>query len=78
MTMTDKYNTIVEWTSTVLLVVGVALSGLNWYPANIILGFIGSFGFMYLGLEWKKYSLVMINALIGSIYLGGIIFYLVK
>lgn len=70
-----KYDTIVEWSATIMLMMCVAFTSLNWYPANIITGLIGNIGWMYMGLVWKKLSMFTISTILAAMYVGGVIFY---
>ncbi len=62
-----------EWTSTVVLIVGVALTAYNIYPANIWVSFIGNFLWLITAWVWRKWSLVVVEIIICAIYIGGII-----
>jgi len=62
----------VEWASTVILIIGVALSAYNIYPLNIWFSFLGNIGWFIVGLMWKKYSLLTIQVVISIIYILGL------
>jgi hypothetical protein len=76
--MNDKYKAIIEWASTGLLVACVIASSLNWYPANIFLGFLGNAGWIGMGVFWKKLSLITISTVLAGIYTFGIFYYFVQ
>jgi hypothetical protein len=64
-----------EWSATFVLMIGVALTAWNIYPANIYFSLLGNAMWMVLGFMWKKWSLITIQALITVIYILGIIFH---
>lgn len=67
-----SYDWWLEWTSTVVLVVGVALTSFNIYPANIWVSFAGNFLWLITAWVWRKWSLVVVEAIICAIYVAGI------
>ena len=62
----------IEWTATITLIIGVALTSWNIYPANIYMSAIGNFLWLLMALYWKKWSLITIQVFIMLIYAGGI------
>ena len=68
-----KYEWWIEWISTVVLIVGVALTAYNVYPLNVYVSFLGNFGWVIVGLLWKKWSLIIIQIIISIIYIGGLL-----
>jgi uncharacterized membrane protein len=63
---------IIEWTSTAILIVGVALTAWNIYPLNVWLSLAGNFGWFVIGWIWRKYSLLTIQIVVTIIYLMGL------
>lgn len=61
-----------EWGSTAILIVGVALTAYNFYPLNIWFSLAGNFGWFIVGWIWKKYSLMVIQIIISIIYIMGV------
>lgn len=68
-----KYESWIEWISTAILIVGVALTAYNIYPLNVYVSFVGNFGWVIVGLLWKKWSLIIIQVIISIIYIGGLL-----
>ena len=68
-----KLWTFIEWTATVTLMLGVALTSFNVYPANIYMSILGNFLWFLMALHWKKLSLTIIQLVVLVIYVGGII-----
>ena len=62
-----------EWVSTVILIVGVALTSFNIFPANIYLSLIGNFGWGVVAIKWRKWSLLVIQVVVSFIYIIGVV-----
>lgn len=62
-----------EWTCTVVLLAGVALTSFNIYPANIWFLLVGNIGWIALGWIWRKWSLIILQTIITVIYILGIV-----
>lgn len=63
----------IEWISTILVIVGAMLTSYNVYPLNLYVILAGNFGWMIIGLMWKKPSLIIIQAVLTVIYVVGLI-----
>ena len=63
----------IEWSATITLMLGVALTSFNVYPANIYMSILGNFLWFLMALHWKKLSLTIIQLVVLVIYVGGII-----
>ena len=63
---------IIEWGSTAVLIVGVALTAWNIYPLNVWFSLAGNFGWFVVGLIWRKWSLLTIQIIVSIIYLMGL------
>lgn len=68
-----KWWTFIEWAATVTLILGVALTSWNIYPANIYMSTVGNFLWLLMALYWRKWSLITIQVFIILIYAGGIV-----
>jgi hypothetical protein len=64
---------VIEWLSTIVLLVGVALTAYNIYPLGIWISFIGNLGWLVIGFMWRKWSLITIQIIISTIYFSGLI-----
>jgi ABC-type siderophore export system fused ATPase/permease subunit len=71
--MKSKLEFILEWTSTIILLCGAALTSLNIYPANVFLSLVGNAGWLAVSLMWRKKSLIVIQLVITVIYVAGLI-----
>jgi hypothetical protein len=63
---------IIEWGSTAILIVGVALTAWNIYPLNVWFSLAGNFGWFVIGVIWRKYSLLTIQIIVSIIYFAGL------
>jgi len=70
-----KLWTFIEILATGTLIIGVALTSWNIYPANIYMSVVGNFLWLLMGWYWKKWSLIIIEAFILVIYACGMIKY---
>jgi len=63
----------IEWAATITLIVAVALTSWNVYPANIYMSALGNFLWLLMALHWKKWSLITIQVFILLIYAAGVV-----
>lgn len=70
--VSKKFEFILEWTATVLLIAGVTLTAWNVYPENIYLSIAGNFAWLLVALIWKKMSLITIQGVVLLIYITGL------
>jgi hypothetical protein len=63
----------IEWSATVTLMLGVALTSWNIYPANIYMSVVGNFLWFLMALHWRKLSLTIIQTIVLIIYVAGMI-----
>ena len=71
----EIYNTEwwIEWSATLILMIGVALTAWNIYPLNIYFSLAGNFGWLVVGYMWKKWSLIAIQYVVSGLYIAGLI-----
>ena len=68
-------DSIIEWSSTVVLLAGVALTAIYIFPLNIYVNFVGNMLWLATGLLWRKWSLVVVSSIISVMYGAGIVKY---
>ena len=66
-----KKDFIIEWSATVILLMSVALTSFNIYPLNIYVALLANVLWLWLGFIWKKWSLIIVEAVVVVIYLIG-------
>lgn len=64
---------LVKWTGTILCLLGIALTAINIYPANIFFGFFGSGLWTLAGIYQRDIPLFLVEAVAVAFYLIGII-----
>lgn len=62
-----------EWVSTFVLLVGVALTSFNVYPLNLYVSIAGNIGWMIVAFMWRKWSIITVQVVIVIIYVAGMI-----
>lgn len=61
-----------EWISTAALIIGSGLTSFDVIPLNKWCSFAGNFGWLIVGIMWKKNSLIIISAVLTVIYIVGV------
>jgi hypothetical protein len=64
---------ILEWSSTVVLLIGVYLTAVNIYPMNVYISLVGNFGWLVVAVIWRKWSLLTVQLVIVAIYMYGML-----
>ena len=68
----------IKWISTIILLFGIILTTNNIYPLNLYVNVVALFGWIIVSIMWNDRALIIINVVGFTIYLNGIISYLVK
>lgn len=71
--VTKQVEFVLEWTSTLILVIGVALTAWNIHPLNVYVSIIGNFGWLIVAFMWRKWSIITVQVVVVMIYLFGMI-----
>jgi uncharacterized membrane protein len=71
--MNKRFEFVIEWFATILLIIGVALTSWNIYPLNIYVSLAGNFAWLLVALLWRKWSLITIQFVIILIYIAGVV-----
>ena len=67
-----------KWSSSVIIVIAMALTSQDMYPYNMYFQFVGVIGWFFVGTLWHDRALIVLNA-VGIVFLGtGIIKYLAQ
>lgn len=66
-----KLEFILEWGSTAILLVGVWLTAINYYPLNVVFSILGNLGWLTVAVIWRKMSLITVQLVIVSLYIIG-------
>jgi hypothetical protein len=68
-----KMNVILEWTATVVTVLGALATALGYDPLNIYLLNVGAILWLIWAVRVKKLSLVIVNAGLLAVYVYGFV-----
>lgn len=68
-----RYEFILEWLATFLVILGSALTSLDIYPLNLAVATVGNLGWLVVGVLWRKWSLIIIQLTLSIIYIGGLV-----
>jgi len=71
--MKINWEWIAEWGSTLLLLIGVALTAFNIFPLNLWVCLAANFGWAIVGIVWRKWSLLLVQAVVTAIYIVGLV-----
>ena len=63
----------IKWAGTLLCLTGICLTSFNVYPANIVLGLIGSALWTWAGWAQKDMPLFLVEVVAVGFYLAGLI-----
>ena len=66
----------IKWVSSVIIIIGMALSSANIFPLNIIVHGVGVTGWLIVGILWHDRALIFLNAVAIFVYFTGYIKYL--
>ncbi len=62
----------IKWVSSVIIIVGMIMSSVNFFPYNLFVHFIGVGGWFVVGLLWNDRALVLLNGIAMVIFSIGI------
>ena len=68
---------LIKWAGTILCLVGIALTAINIYPANIFLSFVGSGLWTVVGIYQRDIPLFLVEVVAVLFYLIGIITWII-
>ena len=62
----------IKWVSSVIIIVGMIMSSVNFFPYNLFIHFIGVSRWFVVGLLWNDRSLILLNGIAMVIFSIGI------
>ena len=68
-----KLNLVLEWSATVLTVIGALFTAQNMYPENVIAFNAGSILWLWWAIRIKSKSLITVNFLMLVIFTFGVV-----
>jgi len=67
---------LVKWLGTILCLAGILLTSFNFFPANIILGLIGSALWTVAAIYTRDIPLLLVEVVSVLFYLSGIVVFI--
>lgn len=71
----NKIEKYIEWVATGFFLVSVALTSLNIFPANLYVSLLTNLLWLWVGIIWRKWSLIIVEAVVCIVYAMGIFKY---
>ena len=66
---------IFEFISIIVLIFGVYLTSIDYYPYNLYINTLSNLLWMILGIFWKQWSLITVQLIMTLIYIYGLFHY---
>ncbi len=66
----------IKWVASIILLAGIILTANNIYPLNLYINIIGLSGWIIVSIIWNDRALIILNTVGLSIYINGVISYL--
>ena len=73
--MTELFDRWVEWAATVCFLISVALTSVNYYPEYLYASLLTNILWLLVGIVWRKWSLIIVEAVVCVMYSVGIFKY---
>ncbi len=65
----------IEWVATVSFLISVALTSFNYYPEYLYASLLTNLLWLVTGIVWRKWSLIIVEAVVCIMYAVGIVKY---
>ena len=66
----------IKWCASITLIFGMITTSQNLYPYNLFISLVGLLGWLFVAMVWNDRALIIINAVGVTIYINGIIAWL--
>jgi len=73
MKITNKLDNFLQWSATLLTILGALFTSANVYPLNVVTFNIGSILWLAFAIRIKAPSLITVNAILLLIYAAGFV-----
>ena len=67
------WEKVVEWSATVCFLISVALTSLDIFPINLYISLLTNVLWLAVGIVWRKWSLIIVEAVVCVMYAAGIV-----
>lgn len=70
----------IKWVSTIVVILAVMCRSVDEIPKiyDVLLSFIGTVGWLYVGLQWKDRALIMLNAILVVMLGAGVLRFIAR
>lgn len=65
----------IKWTASVIILIGMCLTSINFMPYNLFFHFVGVMGWLVVGVMWHDRALMVVNSVAAMIFFMGILNY---
>jgi len=65
----------IKWISSVIILIGMCLTSINFIPYNLFFHFVGVIGWLVVGVMWHDRALMVVNSVAAMIFFMGILNY---
>mgnify|MGYP003644075729 CR=1 FL=1 len=72
------YDWYIKWCASITLIFGMITTSQNLYPYNLFISLVGLLGWLFVAMVWNDRALIIINAVGVTIYINGIIAWLIS
>jgi len=70
----------IKWGATILVLIAVMCRSVDEIPKiyDVVFSWIGTLGWLYVGLQWKDRALIILNSVIGFLLFTALVRWLMK
>ena len=65
----------IKWTASVIILIGMCFTSINFMPYNLFFHFVGVMGWLVVGVMWHDRALMVVNSVAAMIFFMGILNY---
>ena len=65
----------IKWIASVIILIGMCLTSINFMPYNLFFHFVGVMGWLVVGVMWHDRALMVVNSVAVMIFFMGILNY---
>tara|TARA_Y100001970_G_scaffold88125_1_gene111236 strand:- start:8240 stop:8473 length:234 start_codon:yes stop_codon:yes gene_type:complete len=69
-----QHSTHLKWIATATLIIGTLINSLGYYPSGPIILAVGGFIWLVVSVMWREPALIVTNAVLFIVGVGGLIY----
>ena len=69
-----QHSTLLKWIATAILIIGTLINSLGYYPIGPIILALGGFIWLVVSEMWREPALIVTNAVLFIVGVGGLIY----